>query len=303
MVLGQGKSGTSLIYRELQSLGTIGLTQPKELHYFSAKYAKGFDWYQSHFDHIGPEAQRIGEISPSYMRVDPVTRIAETLGTDLKVVFVLRHPVDHAYSRYLQNICASRTGEPFHLSAQWLEARLLRLFKAIALCYELFGQDNVLPLFFERDVQGNDRGFLGKILKFLDMDLPDHLDEMPPTVNSGVMPRFLVTGDSPLEMTLRGVTYRIPADRLVFCGQARNSTVRRNPSDADLRAAMVQQSQWSTEVSIEEYTRLHRKFVKPFARRLTKNFGYDMTLWEGMEKRLAYPLAAPPPQFELDHPI
>lgn len=300
IVLGQGKAGTSLIYRELNALGNIGLSQPKELHYFSARYEKGFDWYKSHFAHIGEEADLVGEVSPSYLQEDALIRIAERLGKKTKVIFVLRHPVSHAYSRYLQNICATRRGAPFHVFASAMDGRLQGLFRAIRTCYELFGEENVLPLWFEEDIQSDDRRYLSKILAFLGQPAPPpRTVDVPARVNGGVMPHFILTGTDDLEIRHEGKRFIVPAGRLVFCGQERNSRIIAKPSGAQIRNAMVQQSRWTSDVSEQEFGALHRKYVRYFMRRLVKNFDYDMDRWEGHERRLAYTPAPPPKRFDI----
>jgi len=213
ILLGQGKAGSSLIYRELQKIPAIGLSDRKELHYFSADYAKGPDWYASHFAHVSPDLPVVAEISPSYLQPDAVRRIHADLGPDTRLIFVLRQPVEHAYSRYLQNICAHQCGRTFTLYARAMTKRLGESFRAIRLCYELFGEDNILSLVFERDVTAPGRPYLKKLLAF--MGLPDA--ECPPPegiANPGIMPRYLLTRDAPLHMVLFGQEYRIPADRL-----------------------------------------------------------------------------------------
>lgn len=300
VVLGQGKAGTSLIYQVLQQNPLIGLSQPKELHYFSANFDKGHDWYAPHFAHIPDQAESVGEVSPSYLTPQCVQRVADTLGTDTKVAFVLRRPIERAYSRYLQDICASETGRPFFRMVRGLPRHMEMLHEAIRLCYRLFGPKNVLPLFYEIDVAGNDPRFEARILEFLGLPPADHarafLETKP--VNPGVMPHYIYSGPEGLTLRARGKRYVIPPEHLIFCGQKRNSKIYENPSPEQLVRALTQQSQWTRLVSTREYKAMMRQIVRPAAKALEDEFGFDMQHWRGGVRSIAYEPAPPPKIFE-----
>jgi len=73
----------------------------KEIGFFSGdtRYAKGLDWYLDHFlDAI--EGQIIGEASPQYMMNPYVPKRIQKHLPNVKLVAVLRNPIDRAYSSY-----------------------------------------------------------------------------------------------------------------------------------------------------------------------------------------------------------
>ncbi|MEL6914389.1 MAG: sulfotransferase [Pseudomonadota bacterium] len=297
VVVGQGKAGTSLLFRRLKGLGEVGLSHPKELHYFNANLDKGPDWYASHFAHHAGQADRVvGEVSPSYLRVGLAAEVARVLGRDTKIIFLLRHPVEQSYSRYLQNLCASAKGGSYSRVMRTLGPRLEKLSAAIGEYYDTFGAERILPLVFERDVAGPGEVYLRRVLDFIGLPhlAPASLER---EVNSGVMPRFLFSGGRPLELTSEGQGYTIPPKTLVFCGQERNSRVTREPSQGEVAQALRQQSGWSTGVSAEEYAFWDAHYVAPFAAGLTARFGIDLSAWEGRARALSYPLAPPPAAF------
>lgn len=293
VVLGQGKAGTSLIYRVLADHPDIGLSNPKELHYFANRFGRGPEWYAKHFAHIPPGVARVGEVSPSYLTAEAVTRVAETLGTDLRVIFVLRRPIERAYSRYLQNICASQKGGGFQ-GLRFLTKRLRAQHETIRLCYSLFGADNVLPLWYETDVA--DFAFEAKICDFLGLDRTDHSAPFraAPRVNSGIMPRYLYAGARDLVLRHDSRAYRIPAQHLVFCGQDRNSAIEPDVPPDVAAQALIRQSAWTAEVGEKDYERMLTRSVLPAAERLEAEFGYDMSHWRIAPRRLAYNPAPPP---------
>lgn len=303
LVIGQGKAGTSLLFRRLQKVPQVGLSHPKELHFFSAKNAEPLDWYTDRFAHLaGQDLARVGEISPSYLKLGVAAKIARVLGRDIQIVFILRHPVEQAYSRYLQNICATGEGGSFTPIMERASRRLDVLFSAIAEYYDIFGSERILPLVFERDVAAPGEIYLRRVLDFIG------LGEVRPAlatreVNSGVMPRYLFSGSMPLHLTAQGAQYTVPAGTLVFCAQERNSAVVSAPPKSQVLRAFRQQSGWSTNVSAAEFGRWSEAHVQPFAARLEAAFGLDLSVWQGRARDLFYPLAAPPKIFLSADPV
>lgn len=297
IVVGQGKSGTSAIYNTLDLNPAIGLSKHKELHFFTNKFANGMDWYDSRFSGV-TDGQIVGEVSPSYLRDTVLKRIADTLGRDLKIIFILRRPIERVYARYLQNTCAGPdVGTFFETSSQlrqWLKVQ----FDGISACYTLFGKKNVLPLFFERDIATDNAEYEAKILRHI--GAPDQLfaDQLRTNdTNPSVMPHYLYAGETKLRIHSGGQDYVVPPDTLVFCGQRRNSFVIDNPTEQQIIDAMAQQSSWTQEVSVATYAQLQEDVVLPAAERLETAFGFDMDHWRNAPRRLAYDRAAPPAKF------
>jgi len=298
VVLGQGKAGTSLIYNRLSEIPEIGLSTPKELHYFNANFDRSLNWYADHFDDDKPNIRRVGEVSPSYLLKDAITRIAGTLGRNTKIIFVLRNPIEQAYSRYLQNICATREGQSFHIISRNIGQRLERIYQSLKRCYEVFGEDNILQLSFEHDIAAPGEPYLQKILQHIDLgdvQIPTKTDTL---VNPGTMPRWIHTQDEHVIISVDRQTYFIPSDSLVFCAQKRNSKLIRFPSHEDVAIAFFQQSRWSTEVSKREYQTLQSRFILENAERFSKTFGFDLRHWNGPAKKLKYTAGAPPPRLK-----
>lgn len=106
LCVGASKSGTTSLHYILSQHPDIFLPEKKEIHFFddNNNFQKGISWYQQQFEKAGPE-KLIGDISPDYMFYDyALARAADILGTDVKLILMLRNPIERAYSEYLYNV-------------------------------------------------------------------------------------------------------------------------------------------------------------------------------------------------------
>jgi hypothetical protein len=106
VVIGGLKCGTTSLHHYLNLHPEIGMSRPKELNFFVAElnWDLGLDWYANHFS-ASDEVR--GETSPHYTN-EPrfrgvAERMAETIGPDAKVVYMVRDPIDRMISHYLHN--------------------------------------------------------------------------------------------------------------------------------------------------------------------------------------------------------
>ncbi len=101
IIIGAQKCGTSSLFYKLNEHPGILLPKSKELHFFDEHFSRGLDWYLSFFTQRRPAESFIaGEASPYYFfhPLVPV-RIFQTF-PGIKLVLLLRSPVDRAYSQY-----------------------------------------------------------------------------------------------------------------------------------------------------------------------------------------------------------
>lgn len=128
LIIGAQKSGTSWLHRTLGHHDEVLTSAPKELRYFykQATYAQGRDWYRSHFAAADEGYRALGESTPNYLWTsahredewgDPrepeanrvfrhgmPERVAADLGTDLRLVVMLREPVQRAISAFFHHL-------------------------------------------------------------------------------------------------------------------------------------------------------------------------------------------------------
>lgn len=97
---GAGKSGTSSLHEYLNQHPSIFMSRIKEPHYFSrSDYPNGLDEYKQLFGDVGDYAYH-GESSTSYMVYPRAIDRIKTCIKNPKFIFVLRNPVERAWSHY-----------------------------------------------------------------------------------------------------------------------------------------------------------------------------------------------------------
>lgn len=117
-VVGAQKCGTTSLHRYLVGHPDIYLPQIKETHFFidDEHYAKGFEHHYlgQHFSGWAGE-RAVGEVDPDYMYFPyALDRIGNHLDLDeLKFIFVLRNPVERAFSHYLMSVRLGHEQLPF----------------------------------------------------------------------------------------------------------------------------------------------------------------------------------------------
>ncbi|NNE43483.1 MAG: sulfotransferase [Gemmatimonadetes bacterium] len=197
LVIGAQRAGTTWMDRQLRSHPQVYLPQRrKEVHYFDRYYARGPEWYAGFFPSSDAGAtspyRAIGEITPRYL-YDPEVpdRIARDL-PDAKLIAVLRHPVDRAYSQYSLEIRDEgevRTFEQF-LAARPDALDRGRYAAQLARYFELFPRENIEVFLFER-VMADPAAALDRMAALLDLD-PEPFRQAPTSerVNGAYRPRY-----------------------------------------------------------------------------------------------------------------
>ena len=103
LVIGAQKAGTSWLYRNLRPHPELYLPKAKELHYFDRYFYMSIKSYSSNFEPGGLKVK--GEITPAYSII-PLKRIRfiRLIMPDLRLIFIMRNPVERAWSQALMNI-------------------------------------------------------------------------------------------------------------------------------------------------------------------------------------------------------
>ncbi len=98
---GAARSATTALYYLLIQHPKVFLPSLKETRFFSRDYEKGLTWYgQQHYPNVKDEVA-IGDISPAYLMDERCPqRILKALGPEIKLIFMLRNPVERAFSHY-----------------------------------------------------------------------------------------------------------------------------------------------------------------------------------------------------------
>jgi hypothetical protein len=115
IIAGTQKGGTTSLHGYLSQHPQVLSSSVKEVHYFDWNYQRGLNWYRRHFPMAaeGANGTICGESSPFYMFCPhSPRRIAELVPT-VKIIVLLRNPVDRAYSHFHHNQSLQREPLPF----------------------------------------------------------------------------------------------------------------------------------------------------------------------------------------------
>jgi len=131
LICGGQRCGTTSLYRALAAHPVVlKAVLHKGVHYFDTSYQHGLSWYRAHFplqrtaakveERLGVPAQTF-ESSPYYMyHPHAVARIARDL-PGVKLVTLVRDPVERAYSQHAHELARGFEAEPSFARALALE--------------------------------------------------------------------------------------------------------------------------------------------------------------------------------------
>jgi len=112
VVISVERGGTTSLYRYITAHPCVDPAFRKEVHYFDLNFTQGLSWYRAHFPTrwraawvFSRSGRRLltGEASPYYLYHPRVPdRIYETL-PEVRLIALLRNPVERAYSHYQLN--------------------------------------------------------------------------------------------------------------------------------------------------------------------------------------------------------
>lgn len=177
------RCATTWTFACLQQHPDIAFPAGKQIHFWDQHRESGLDWYRDLFDPTSPIAE--GEITPAYALLEPAA-VAEVkaFAPDLRVWFVMRHPIDRAWSSvrlYLRR----EDIDPATLDDEWFRDRLTRRSIVMRNAYaetlrvwrSEFG-DAVLALPYSM-VATAPGAFLGQIAKHIGVDSAPFLTPTP----------------------------------------------------------------------------------------------------------------------------
>ena len=115
LIIGAQRSGTTSLFNYLAQHPDVLPPLGKEIHYFDLHYARGVRWYRGRF----PFSHRLRrgtltiDASPYYLAHPLAPERAALLLPEVKLVAVLRNPVDRAFSHYQHEVRDGRESLSF----------------------------------------------------------------------------------------------------------------------------------------------------------------------------------------------
>jgi len=179
VVAGTQKCATTWLYRCLDDHPDIFVPDTDSVGYFNMNYHKGDGWYRDFFSEHDDE-DIVGEESPGYLRDRRVPeRMADTV-PDAKLIFMVRNPVDRAFSHYWHEKSKSKINfefeevfENYDLFQNWVEPGFY--YQNIQRFDEHFPGERIKVMFF-RDLAEDDEEFIKEAYSFVGVD-PNHTPE------------------------------------------------------------------------------------------------------------------------------
>lgn len=175
MGIGAQKAGTTWLYENLARHPRIGFPGGKEVHYWNARRATlSEQWYGELF--ATGDGRINGDITPAYATLEPavVARIG-ALFPDLRILFLLRNPIERAWSAALMAMDRAEL-ELDEVSDRWFldhfhsRGSLLRgdYARTLEIWNQVFAPEQVLVLFFE-ELCDAPTALLARVAAFLEI--------------------------------------------------------------------------------------------------------------------------------------
>ena len=169
--LGVPRGGTTWLHALLSAHPAIVMpTKRKEVRFFDRYYGRGLGWYEGFFEVRGDGVLAVGEISPQYLYCSACPgRIAASL-PGVKLMVMLRHPLDRAYSQYGFVVQRGKFRGSFD---EFLQSRPRALEMGFYSTYlraylRVFDRASLLPLVFE-EVFADAAGAVARVAEFLEV--------------------------------------------------------------------------------------------------------------------------------------
>lgn len=192
IIAGAQKCGTTTLHHQLQSHPEIYFpSKPQEIHFFDNEYAykKGMSWYSEYFKNAAAN-QLAGQTSPLYLYLECAAHRIKQHLPNIKIIIILRHPVERAYSHYWNSVRYGyekhsfehaikiesnriKKGEQERRNFSYIDrgmyTRQLELYKS------LFGSNNMLVL-TQDNLKSNPLLVLNQCCEFLGVDKTYYLE-------------------------------------------------------------------------------------------------------------------------------
>jgi hypothetical protein len=103
VIIGAQRCGTTSLHNYLMQHPNVVSSYKKEIKFFDSNYGRGERWYRSHFpyeEEMTDDALITGEGSPYYVYHPKAAQRMSAMLPNIKLIALLRNPVDRAYSHY-----------------------------------------------------------------------------------------------------------------------------------------------------------------------------------------------------------
>lgn len=134
LIIGAARSGTTSLYQYLTQHPLVIPGVGKEVYFFDKKFDKGINWYKSFFptklskSRLEKKLKRnciTGEATPRYLYHPHTPKRVFDLIPTVKLIVLLRNPIDRAYSHYQMEAKQDNNELPFEEAIEQEEKRIM----------------------------------------------------------------------------------------------------------------------------------------------------------------------------------
>lgn len=278
LILGAQKSGTSSLNYYLQEHPDIYM-HPKELHFFDDRddtFHFGAEYYKGFFAGV-EEEQMVGECTPCYLfAADAPHRIHEIL-PKIRLITILRNPIDRAYSHYWKNIKNGREKKCFEEAIK-LENERLEIDKwhylnfsyisrglyveQIERYFQFFNRDQMLFIFYDELAKQPEK-VLFKIFQFLKVETSFQSSRLTARMNPATKTRSKLL----FQLAREDIPLPRPLNSSLFLNFIKKINARFNMKKFKYPPMAAQTRQYL------------RNFFKPYNDRLAGSLELDLSQW------------------------
>ena len=191
--IGGQRCGKNTIYSWLTEHPEVCTTPKMELHYFSYKYSRGYEWYENNFE-PNVHTQMIGEMSSSYLYDNEVPERVYKYQPDMKIILSVRDPVKRLISAFKHDIlteCVTKENYNFEkaISNNPTYIEYGQYYKYLRKWLEIFPKKNILIIDFHKMIK-DPLFFSKKIYDFIKVDSSFTPKSIDSKFNKSYIPKY-----------------------------------------------------------------------------------------------------------------
>ena len=220
IIIGAMKCGTSTVNAYFEDHPDIFMVRGQEPNFFSHddRFAQGTDWYEALFAE-GADARLRGEGSNDYVNAARFPEAAARMAAykpDLKLIYILRHPVERIISAWIQMRADSRDMVPATLDGAVIQQPEIfvdqSLYWSNLSRYRAHFPDAQIHIGFMEDLKADPDGFFAEICDFLGVGPAPRIERPHQNRSAGKSlptPLYTKLRQNPV---IAGVNKLLPAD-------------------------------------------------------------------------------------------
>lgn len=169
--IGAQKCASSWVHAVVGTHPEIGISEIKEVDFFSYYFDRGYQWYEGHFEEMTGKSLYF-ENSPSYFHDPRSAERARAYNPELKILALLRDPIKRAYSNHMHEIVKGHIPScPFEQGLQNNPAYIEQGLYATHLerWFDVFPADQIMVMFAE-EISAAPQDAARKVYSFFDVD-------------------------------------------------------------------------------------------------------------------------------------